>query len=74
MHKLTSSLVRNVDYFCLEDLNVQGMMKNHRLAKSISDVSFFEFRRMIEYKASYLNKVIVKVDRFYPSSRKLKKK
>ena len=69
LHKLTSSLVRNVDYFCLEDLNVQGMMKNHRLAKSISDVSFFEFRRMLEYKASYLNKVIVKVDRFYPSSK-----
>ena len=44
-------------------------MKNHRLAKSISDISFFEFRRMLAYKASYLNKVIVKVDRFYPSSK-----
>ena len=43
LHKLTSSLVANVKYFSLENLNVQGMMSNHRLARSISDVSFYEF-------------------------------
>ncbi|HOR90365.1 MAG TPA: transposase [Clostridia bacterium] len=69
LHKLTSSLVANADYFCLEDLNVQGMMQNHRLAKSLSDVSFYEFKRQLEYKAAYNDKQIIQVDRFYPSSK-----
>ncbi|EPB5071080.1 hypothetical protein ACRI8K_001696, partial [Campylobacter coli] len=51
-----SSLVANAKYFCLEDLNVKGMMSNHRLAKSISDVSFYEFKRQLEYKSSYNDK------------------
>lgn len=69
LHKLTSSLVANIDYFCLEDLNVKGMMSNHKLAKSISDVSFYEFKRILEYKSAYNNKQIYQVDRFYPSSK-----
>ncbi|MBR8464732.1 transposase [Campylobacter sp. faydin G-24] len=69
LHKLTSSLVANIDYFCLEDLNVKGMMSNHKLAKSIADVSFYEFKRELEYKANYNHKSIVYVDRFYPSSK-----
>lgn len=69
LHKLTSSLVANIDYFCLEDLNVKGMMSNHRLAKSISDVSFYEFKRILEYKSDYNDKQIYQVDRFYPSSK-----
>ncbi|EFN2971378.1 IS200/IS605 family element transposase accessory protein TnpB, partial [Campylobacter coli] len=69
LHKLTSSLVANAKYFCLEDLNVKGMMSNHRLAKSISDVSFYEFKRQLEYKSSYNDKEIYQVDRFYPSSK-----
>ena len=69
LHKLTSSLVANIDYFCLEDLNVKGMMSNHRLAKSISDVGFYEFKRMLEYKSVYNDKQIYQVDRFYPSSK-----
>ena len=51
LHKTTSCLVKNVQYFCLEDLNVQGMMRNHRLAKSLADVSFYEFKRQLTYKA-----------------------
>ena len=69
LHKTTSCLVKNVQYFSLEDLNVQGMMRNHRLAKAISDVSFSEFKRQLEYKAKYNDKTIYQVDRFYPSSK-----
>ena len=69
LHKLTSSLVKNTQYFCLEDLNVKGMMKNHKLAKSISDVSFYEFKRQLDYKARYNGREIRQVDRFYPSSK-----
>ena len=69
LHKTTSCLVKNVQYFSLEDLNVQGMMRNHRLAKSIADVSFGEFKRQLEYKAEYNGREIYQVDRFYPSSK-----
>lgn len=70
LHKLTSSLIKNVGYFCLEDLNVKGMMSNHKLAKSVADVSFYEFRRQLEYKANYHHRWIEYVDRWYPSSKK----
>ena len=69
LHKTTSCLVKNVQYFCLEDLNVQGMMQNHHLAKAISDVSFYEFKRQLAYKAEYNGREIHQVDRFYPSSK-----
>lgn len=45
------------------------MMKNHKLAKSLSDVSFYEFNRQLEYKAKYQEKEIYRVDKFYPSSK-----
>ena len=69
LHKLTSSLVANVKYLSLEDLNVKGMLKNHKLARSLSDVSFYEFKRQLEYKARYNDREIYQVDRFYPSSK-----
>ena len=53
----------------MEDLNVKGMVKNHNLAESISEMNFGEFRRMLEYKARWYNRKIVFVDRFYPSSK-----
>ena len=53
----------------MEDLNVKGMVKNHNLAESICEMNFGEFRRMLEYKASWYNRRIVFVDRFYPSSK-----
>ena len=68
-HKLTSTLVKNIHYFSLEDLNVKGMMQNHHLAKAISDVSFSEFKQQLEYKARYHDRVFYQVDRFYPSSK-----
>lgn len=68
IHKTTTELVRNYDLICIEDLNVRGMMKNHRLAKSLSDVSMGEFQRQLAYKCEWYGKTLVKVDRFYPSS------
>lgn len=69
LQKLTSLLSRHARYFCIEDLNVKGMLKNHKLAKAISNVSFYEFRRQLEYKSGYLENTVIKADRFYPSSK-----
>ena len=68
MQKLTTELVRKYDTICIEDLNASGMVKNHHLAKSISDASFFEFRRELEYKAGWYGKSVSVIDRFFPSS------
>lgn len=68
MQKLTSELIHNYDVICIEDLNASGMVKNHHLAKAVSDASFYEFRRELEYKAKWYGKIVSVVDRFYPSS------
>ena len=67
--KVTSILTTTYGSIALEDLNVRGMVRNHRLAKSIADVSFSEIRRQIEYKAKYNGINLVFADRFYPSSK-----
>ena len=69
LHKITTYLVRNNDVIALEDLNVRGMVKNHNLAKAITNASFGEFNRQIEYKAQMYGKQIYRVDRFFPSSK-----
>lgn len=68
MQKFTTELIRNYDVICIEDLNADGMRRNHHLAKAVSDASFYEFRRELEYKAKWCGKTISVVDRFYPSS------
>ena len=68
LHKCSISLVRRYDTICIEDLNVKGIVKNHRLAKSVTDVSWGKFISMLTYKAEWNGKKIVKVDRYFPSS------
>ena len=68
MQKLSTELIRNNDVICLEDLQVKNMVKNHKLARAISDVSWSEFVRMLSYKAEWYRRKIVKIDKFFPSS------
>ena len=53
----------------MEDLNVKGMLRNHKLAESIQEMNFGEFKGMLEYKANWYERQVVFVDRFYPSSK-----
>ena len=69
LHKLTTDLVRMYDTICLENLNVDGMMKNHNLAKSIQSASWGEFVRQISYKAERNGKNVIFIGRFEPSSK-----
>lgn len=69
LHEVTNTLINENQVICIEDLNVKGMVKNHRLAESISELNFGSFVRILEYKASWYGRVVVKVDRFYPSSK-----
>lgn len=69
LHKVSHQLVSDYDIIALEDLNVKGMVKNHKLAKHISDASWGTFVRLLEYKADWNDKQIVKINRFYPSSK-----
>ncbi len=68
-HKLTTRLTKTFKAIGIENLNVGGMLRNRRLARSISDGGFFELRRQLEYKARMYGSRIVIADRFYPSSR-----
>lgn len=68
-HKLTTMLTRNYSLIGIEDLNVKGMMSNPKLARSVADMSFFEFRRQLEYKSEANNTKIVVADRWFASSK-----
>ena len=69
LQKLSTYLVQTYDTICIEDLNVEGMLKNHNLAKSISSASWSEFRRMLTYKCEWYGKNLLIIDRFEPSSK-----
>lgn len=71
LHKLSYKLTHDsqVDTICMEDLNVQGMMRNHKLAQSISDVSWSRFVELLKYKCEWYGKNLFQIGRFEPSSK-----
>ena len=68
LNKLSTDIIKNHDIICIEDLNTKGLLHNHKLAKSISNVSWASFVNKLEYKAKWYGKEIIKIDKFYPSS------
>jgi putative transposase len=70
LHKTTTYLTKSFQKISIEDLHIKGMLKNHKLARAISDIGFGEFRRQLEYKSDMRGNVLFVADRFYPSSKK----
>ncbi|MDJ0581569.1 RNA-guided endonuclease TnpB family protein [Crocosphaera sp.] len=70
LHKLTTKLVRDNDLIAIEDLAIRNMVKNHKLARSISDASWAEFNRQLEYKCEWYGKKLVKIDHYFPNSKR----
>lgn len=69
LHKVSIELVKNYDLISVEDLNVKGMIKNHKLSKHIADASWGNFVTLLQYKCDWYGKELVKINRFYPSSK-----
>jgi putative transposase len=68
LNRLSTEIIKNHDIICIEDLNTKGMLRNHKLAKSISDVSWSSFVTKLQYKADWYEREIIKVDKWFPSS------
>ena len=69
IHQATTAIVEKYDIIVIEDLNVKGMVKNHKLAQSLNDVSFGEIKRQLKYKCDWYGKNLIIADRFYASSK-----
>jgi putative transposase len=70
LHKLTTNLVRANGVIAIEDLGIRNMVRNHKLARSISDAAWGEMFRQLEYKCDWYGRTLVKIDRFFPSSKR----
>jgi len=70
LHKLSTRLIRENQTICVETLAVKNMVKNHALAKAISEVGWSEFVSQLEYKAQWYGRTLVKIDKWYPSSKR----
>ena len=69
LQKYSTQLVKDYDIICVETLKVKNMMQNHKLALSISDVSWSKFIGMLEYKTQWYGKTLIKIDTFFPSTK-----
>jgi putative transposase len=70
LHNISSKIINENQIIIIEDLNVSGMMKNHKLAKAIQQLGLYELRRQLEYKSKWYGRELVMVDRWFPSSKK----
>lgn len=68
-HKLSTKLVKENQLICIEDLQISNMSRNHKLAKSLIDEGWYQFTNFIQYKLNWYGGKLVKVDRFFPSSK-----
>ena len=69
LHSIVNQLLNENQIIVMEDLNVKGMMKNHKLAKSIQELSLYKFKEILKYKAKWFDKTIIEIDRYFPSSK-----
>lgn len=69
LHPIVNQLLNENQVIIMEDLNVKGMMKNHKLAKSIQELSLYRFKEIMKYKAKWFDKTIIEIDRYFPSSK-----
>lgn len=69
LHSIVNQLLNENQVIIMEDLGVKGMMKNHKLAKSIQELSLYRFKEILKYKAKWFNREIIEIDRYFPSSK-----
>ncbi len=70
LHGVVNDLLNDNQVIAVEDLNISGMMKNHKLARSIQELSLFRFKELLTYKASWYGREVVTIDRWFPSSKR----
>jgi len=69
LHSITNKLLNENQVLTIEDLNVKGLLKNHNMAMSIQELSLFDFKQKLIYKSKWYNRLVIEIDRFYPSSK-----